>query len=41
VSEDALKQLKFAELLPPATVEATMSSRGADPVGSRPDFRRS
>jgi len=33
VSEDALKQLKFAELLPPATVEATLSSRGADPVG--------
>lgn len=33
VSEDALKQLKIAELLPFATVEATLSSRGADPVG--------
>jgi len=33
VSEDALKQLKFGELLPSALAEATLSSRGADPVG--------
>jgi len=33
VSEDALKQLKFVELLPPAMAVATLSSRAADPVG--------
>ncbi len=33
VSEDALKQLKFSELLPPAMAEATLSSRADDPVG--------
>jgi len=30
---DALKQLKFSELLPPAMAEATLSSRADDPVG--------
>ncbi len=35
VSEDALKQLKFAELLPPALAAATLAARAADPVGCR------
>jgi ATP-dependent Lhr-like helicase len=34
VSDEALKQLKFAELLPPALAASTLSSRAADPVGS-------
>jgi ATP-dependent Lhr-like helicase len=34
VSDVALKQLKFAELLPPALAAATLSSRAADQVGS-------
>jgi ATP-dependent Lhr-like helicase len=34
VSDVALEQLKFAELLPPALAAATLSSRAADPVGS-------
>lgn len=33
VSEDALTQLKFAELLPPALAAATLSARAADPDG--------
>ena len=35
VSEEALKQLKFAELLPPALAAATLSARAADPAGCR------
>lgn len=34
VSEDALKQLKFAELLPPELAAATLSARSADPDAS-------
>ncbi len=34
VSEDALKQLKFAELLPPELAAATLSARSADPAAS-------
>jgi len=32
VSDEALKQLKFAELLPPALAAATLSARAADPA---------
>ena len=35
VSDDALKQLKFAELLPPALAAATLAARGADAIGTR------
>lgn len=35
VSDNALKQLKFAELLPPALAAMTLSARGADATGSR------
>jgi ATP-dependent Lhr-like helicase len=35
VSEDALKQLKFAELLPPALATATLAARAADADGCR------
>lgn len=34
VSDEALKQLKFAELLPPLLAAATLSARAADPIGS-------
>ena len=34
VSDEALKQLKFAELLPPGLAEATLSARAADPIGT-------
>ena len=34
VSDEALKQLKFAELLPAEMAAATLSARAADPIGS-------
>jgi ATP-dependent Lhr-like helicase len=33
ISEEALKQLKFADLLPPGLAEATLAARAADPGG--------
>jgi len=33
VSDEALKQLKFAELLPPALAASTLSARAADDAG--------
>ncbi len=33
-SEDAVKQLKFAELLPPEIAAATLAARGADHAGA-------
>ena len=35
VSDEAVKQLKFAELLPPALAAATLSARAADSMGCR------
>jgi ATP-dependent Lhr-like helicase len=35
VSEEALKQLKFAELLPPHLAELTLGARAADHDGAK------